>query len=42
MRSDPKEKRRLLGYFRHRSHTLITILKECFKARKGGQLAMKA
>lgn len=42
MRSDPNEKRRLLGYFRHRSHTLIAILKECFKARKGGQLALKA
>jgi hypothetical protein len=37
MRSDPVEKRRLLGYFRHRSHTYISILKECFKARKANK-----
>ena len=37
MVSDQKEKHRLLGYFRHRSHTFISILKECLKARKGLQ-----
>lgn len=37
MRSDATEKRRLLGYFRHRSHTYISILKECFKARKANK-----
>lgn len=34
MKSDPKEKKRLLAFFQHRSHTLITILKDCYKARK--------
>jgi hypothetical protein len=34
MKSDPKEKKRLLAFFQHRSHTLITILKDCYKTRK--------
>jgi len=36
MKSDPAEKKRLLAYFAHRSYTYINILKDCFKARKGG------
>ena len=38
MKSDLKEKKRLLAYFQHRPYTLITILKECYKARKGNQI----
>jgi hypothetical protein len=34
MVSNPKEKKRLLAFFKHRPHTLTTLLKECFKARK--------
>ena len=38
MKSDLKEKKRLLSYFQHRPFTFINILKECYKARKGNQL----
>ena len=34
MKSDFKEKKRLMAYFQHRSHTFINIIKDCFKARK--------
>jgi hypothetical protein len=34
MKSDPAEKKRLVTYFQHRSHTLINLMKECFKARR--------
>jgi hypothetical protein len=34
MKSDPAEKKRLVAYFQHRQHTLVTLMKECFKARK--------
>ena len=34
--SDEPEKRRLMAYFAHRPYTMINILKDCFKARKGG------
>lgn len=34
MTSDKEEKSRLLSYFKHRQHTLVMILKECYKARK--------
>ena len=34
MMSDLDEKRRLISFFQHRPYTLITILKEAFKARK--------
>ena len=37
MKSDPAEKKRLMAYFQHRPHTFVTIMKECFKARKANQ-----
>ena len=37
MKSDPKERKRLLAYFKHRPNTLVSIMKDCFKARKGNQ-----
>jgi hypothetical protein len=36
MTTDIVEKQRLLSFFRHRQHTLVAILKECFKTRKSG------
>lgn len=34
MQSDKLEKQKLLSYFKHRQHTLVMILKDCYKARK--------
>ena len=41
MRSDPAEKKRLLAFFKHRPHTFVTIMRDCFKARKANQGASK-
>lgn len=35
MKSDPKERKRLQAFFKHRPNTLLSIMKDCFKARKG-------
>lgn len=35
MKSDPKERKRLLAFFKHRPNTLVSIMKDCIKARKG-------
>ena len=34
MQQDKAEKQRLLNYFKHRQFTFVSILKECYKARK--------
>ena len=36
MKSNPDEKARLMSYFAHRSHTFTNLMRECFKARRGG------
>jgi len=38
MKSDFKERKRLLAYFKHRPNTFVSIMKECFKARKGNHV----
>ena len=37
MRSEEEEKQRLMRFFQRRPHTFITIMRDCFKARKGNR-----